>query len=86
MQRPGQARPRAPAAPQCAASSSGFLRRRAAAAERDQQDALRPAQVLELACEYGHVDRIEAVTPHWLRRTYASLRGALGDDPVYIAE
>jgi len=42
--------------------------------------------VLELACEYGHVDRIEAVTPHWLRRTYASLRAALRDDPVYIAE
>jgi len=28
----------------------------------------------------------QAVTPHSLRRTYASLRAALGDDPVYIAE
>jgi integrase len=28
----------------------------------------------------------ERVTPHSLRRTYASLRGALRDDPVYIAE
>jgi integrase len=28
----------------------------------------------------------ERVTPHSLRRTYASLRAALGDDPVYIAE
>ena len=26
------------------------------------------------------------MTPHSLRRTYASLRGALRDDPVYIAE
>lgn len=28
----------------------------------------------------------EKVTPHSLRRTYASLRAACGDDPVYIAE
>jgi integrase len=28
----------------------------------------------------------ERVSPHSLRRTYASLRAALGDDPVYIAE
>lgn len=28
----------------------------------------------------------ERVTPHSLRRTYASLRAACGDDPVYIAE
>jgi len=27
-----------------------------------------------------------AVTPHSLRRLYASLRFALGDDPVYVAE
>jgi len=25
------------------------------------------------------------VTPHSLRRTYASLRFALGDDPIYVA-
>jgi integrase len=28
----------------------------------------------------------ERVTPHSLRRTYASLRAAAGDHPVYIAE
>jgi hypothetical protein len=28
----------------------------------------------------------DRVTPHSLRRTYASLRAALRDDPVYIAE
>jgi integrase len=28
----------------------------------------------------------ERVTPHSLRRTYASLRAAAGDDPVYIAD
>jgi hypothetical protein len=28
----------------------------------------------------------ERVTPHSLRRTYASLRFALGDDPVYVAQ
>jgi integrase len=28
----------------------------------------------------------ERVTPHSLRRTYASFRAAVGDDPVYIAE
>lgn len=28
----------------------------------------------------------EAVAPHSLRRLYASLRFALGDDPVYVAE
>ena len=29
---------------------------------------------------------IDHITPHGLRRTYASLRAACGDDPVYIAE
>lgn len=28
----------------------------------------------------------ERVSPHSLRRTYASLRGALRDDPIYVAE
>jgi integrase len=32
------------------------------------------------------IDPIGNVTPHSLRRTYASLRAALRDDPVYIAE
>ena len=32
------------------------------------------------------IEPIGKVSPHSLRRTYASLRAALGDDPVYIAE
>jgi integrase len=32
------------------------------------------------------VATIEHITPHGLRRTYASVRAACGDDPVYIAE
>ena len=32
------------------------------------------------------IEAIEHLTPHGLRRTYASLRAACGDDPVYIAE
>ncbi|MGH2939576.1 MAG: tyrosine-type recombinase/integrase [Solirubrobacterales bacterium] len=32
------------------------------------------------------IEIIEHITPHGLRRTYASLRAAAGDDPVYIAE
>ncbi len=32
------------------------------------------------------IDPITKVTPHSLRRTYASLRAALRDDPIYIAE
>lgn len=32
------------------------------------------------------IDPIGNVSPHSLRRTYASLRAALRDDPVYIAE
>jgi hypothetical protein len=32
------------------------------------------------------IEPIGKVTPHSLRRTYASLRAALRDDPVYIAE
>jgi len=38
---------------------------------------LRKAEIAEIE---------ERVTPHSLRRTYSSLRAALGDDPVYIAE
>jgi integrase len=36
--------------------------------------------------ELGIESISERVSPHSLRRTYASLRAALGDDPVYIAE
>jgi integrase len=32
------------------------------------------------------IESIGSVSPHSLRRTYASLRAARGDDPVYIAE
>src|SRR5215213_4473902 len=32
------------------------------------------------------IDGIGKVSPHSLRRTYASLRAALRDDPIYIAE
>ncbi len=34
----------------------------------------------------ARADQLGRVTPHSLRRTYASLRAALRDDPVYIAE
>jgi integrase len=39
----------------------------------------------EKLAEQG-IEPMEKVTPHSLRRTYASLRAALRDDPVYIAE
>lgn len=32
------------------------------------------------------IEPIGKVSPHSLRRTYASLRAALRDDPIYIAE
>jgi integrase len=40
----------------------------------------------ERLSKVGIAPMSEAVTPHSLRRTYASLRAALRDDPVYIAE
>jgi integrase len=40
----------------------------------------------EQLTELGIEPISERVTPHSLRRTYASLRAALHDDPVYIAE
>jgi integrase len=36
--------------------------------------------------EAGVAPISERVSPHSLRRTYASVRAACGDDPVYIAE
>lgn len=36
--------------------------------------------------ELGLEPIFELATPHSLRRTYASLRAALRDDPIYIAE
>lgn len=51
--------------------------------ERRLKTAIRRANVrLE---EIGLRPIDEAVTPHSLRRLYASLRFALGDDPVYVA-
>ena len=51
---------------------------------RRLKGAVRRANV---ALEKAHIERIsERVTPHSLRRTYAGLRSALRDDPVYIAE
>jgi integrase len=40
----------------------------------------------ERLCELDIEPISERVSPHSLRRTYASLRAALRDDPVYIAE
>ena len=40
----------------------------------------------ERLAELGIEPISERVTPYSLRRTYASLRFALGDDPVYVAE
>ena len=40
----------------------------------------------ESLAEAGIEPISERVTPHSLRRTYASIRAACGDDPVYIAE
>jgi len=40
----------------------------------------------ESLCEVGIEPISERVSPHSLRRTYASVRAACGDDPVYIAE
>jgi integrase len=51
---------------------------------RRLKTAIKRANV-ELA-ERGIESISERVSPHSLRRTYASLRAALRDDPVYIAE
>lgn len=52
--------------------------------ERRIKDAISRANVR--LGELGIEPISERVTPHSLRRTYASLRAACGDDPVYIAE
>lgn len=51
--------------------------------ERRMKTAIRRANVRLAALGIRPID--EAVTPHSLRRLYASLRFALGDDPVYVA-
>jgi integrase len=54
---------------------------------RNAQARLRTAveKANEALAEQG-IEEIGKVSPHSLRRTYASLRAALRDDPVYIAE
>ena len=51
--------------------------------ERRLKTAIRRANVRLEKIGLRSID--EAVTPHSLRRLYASLRFALGDDPVYVA-
>ena len=51
--------------------------------ERRMKTAIRRANTRLAALDIRPID--EAVTPHSLRRLYASLRFALGDDPVYVA-
>jgi integrase len=51
--------------------------------ERRLKTAIRRANTRLI--EHGIRPIDEAVTPHSLRRLYASLRFALGDDPVYVA-
>lgn len=54
---------------------------------RNVQARLRTAvKAANVALAEDDIEPIGAVTPHSLRRTYASLRAALRDDPVYIAE
>ncbi|MGE5280883.1 MAG: tyrosine-type recombinase/integrase [Chloroflexota bacterium] len=51
--------------------------------ERRLKTAIRRANLRLVEIGLRPID--EAVTPHSLRRLYASLRFALGDDPVYVA-
>jgi integrase len=51
--------------------------------ERRLKTAIRRANLRLVELGIRPID--EAVTPHSLRRLYASLRFALGDDPVYVA-
>lgn len=52
--------------------------------ERRLKTAIRRANRRLLLLDIGPIS--EDVSPHSLRRLYASLRFALGDDPVYVAE
>lgn len=72
-------------APVFLSAHAGRVRRQSAAnVARRLKTAIRAANCrLE---ELGIEPISERVTPHSLRRTYASLRAASGDDPVYIAE
>jgi integrase len=64
---------------------AGRIRRQSAAnVARRLKTAIRGAN--RKLDELGIESISERVTPHSLRRTYASIRAASGDDPVYIAE
>lgn len=64
---------------------AGRVRRQAAAnVARRLKTAIRHAN--KRLRDLGIEEISERVTPHSLRRTYASLRAASGDDPAYIAE
>ena len=64
---------------------AGRVRRQSAAnVARRLKTAIRRAN--RRLAELGIEPISERVTPHSLRRTYASLRAAAGEDPVYIAE
>lgn len=64
---------------------AGRVRRQSAAnVARRLKTAIKQANVR--LGELGIEPISERVTPHALRRTYASLRAACGDDPVYIAD
>ncbi len=64
---------------------AGRVRRQSAAnVARRLKTAIKHANVRLVKLEIEPIS--ERVTPHSLRRTFASLRAAAGDDPVYIAE
>jgi Phage integrase family len=64
---------------------AGRVRRQSAAnVARRLKTAIRHAN--KRLRDLGIEEISERVTPHSLRRTYASLRAASGDDPAYIAE
>ena len=72
-------------APVFLSAHAGRIRRQSAAnVARRLKTAIRGAN--RRLAELGIEEISERVTPHSLRRTYASLRAAAGDDPVYIAE
>jgi integrase len=72
-------------APVFLSAHAGRIRRQSAAnVARRLKTAIRRAN--EQLAELGIEPLSERVTPHSLRRTYASLRAASGDDPVFIAE
>jgi integrase len=82
------------ASPRTAAGDPVFLTGRPRAAELPSRQTPRLAlarlapivKAANATLEGEGIEPMGKVTPHSLRRTYASLRAALRDDPVYIAE